>query len=71
MQIAKNIVWIKAIFKAMVQAFLQFYKREKVYEAIMTHVYIIISYLEESTSIYSCMWMICSLLLKADLLLIN
>ena len=27
--------------------------------------------MEESTSIYSCMWMICSLLLKADLLLMN
>jgi len=30
-----------------------------------------INYLEESTSIYSCMWMICSLLLKINLLLLN
>ena len=40
------------------------------HEAITIHICNTISYLVESISIYSCMWMICSSLLRADLLLI-
>jgi len=67
-KLKKSLYGLKQSSRHCYKHFGSFIRGKGTHEVIMTHVYITVSYLLVSTSLYSCMWMICSSLLRADLL---
>ena len=70
-KLKKSLYVLKQSPRQWYKCFISFIRGERYTGSHYDHVCITISYLEDNASIYSCMWMISSLLLKADLLLIN